>query len=111
MMLRPGQITAFGTNLAVEIPEYFEGQVRGRSGLAFKHQIVCPHSPGTIDSDYIGEIAVLLQNVGEDWYKIVRGDRIAQLVIAPVVRVELFPSEEFKETERGSKGFGSTGEA
>lgn len=97
------------TGLVMEIPRGFEGQIRPRSGLAFKHGITCLNTPGTIDADYRGEIMVLLINHGSQAFKIERGMRIAQMVIAPVMQVEIIKVSLANETERGSGGFGSTG--
>lgn len=97
------------TGLALAIPEGFEIQVRPRSGLAFKHGITVPNTPGTIDSDYRGELKVLLINHGVEPFAIQRGDRVAQLVLAPVVQAAWEEIEELDETARGAGGFGSTG--
>lgn len=105
----PGERSLVPTGFAVAIPEGFEGQVRPRSGLAARHGIGIVNAPGTIDSDYRGEIKVILINLGSEPFTISRGDRIAQLVIAPVLHVELEEVETLPETERGSGGFGSTG--
>lgn len=91
------------------IPDGFEGQVRPRSGLALKHGISMVNTPGTIDSDYRGEIGVIMINLGQDVVKLASGERIAQLVIMPVVRAELNLVEELDNTQRGEGGFGSTG--
>jgi len=97
------------TGLALEIPPGFEGQVRPRSGLAIKHGVTVVNAPGTIDSDYRGEVVVLLVNLSSETYTIVPGDRVAQLVIAPVTRCVLEEAEELDETGRGDGGFGHTG--
>jgi dUTP pyrophosphatase len=97
------------TGLAIELPEGFEAQVRPRSGLAAKQGLTCLNSPGTIDADYRGEVQVLLVNLSPERTVIRRGDRIAQLVVAPVVRAELTEVEVLSETARGAGGFGSTG--
>ncbi|MBK7861800.1 MAG: dUTP diphosphatase [Archangiaceae bacterium] len=107
--LAPMQRHAVATGLALEIPEGFEGQVRPRSGLALKAGLTCLNSPGTIDSDYRGEVKVLLINLSTELAKIRRGDRIAQLVIAPVSRATLVEVEGLRQSERGGGGFGSTG--
>ncbi len=107
--LAPGQRHAVATGLAVAIPHGFEIQVRPRSGLALKHGISVPNTPGTIDSDYRGEVKVILINHGTEEFSIVRGDRIAQLVLAPVTRASWLPVDELDETQRGEGGFGSTG--
>lgn len=97
------------TGFVLELPQGYEGQVRPRSGLAFKHGLTVLNSPGTIDADYRGEIMVLLVNLGSETFRVQRGDRIAQLVIAPVASVEVVAVEALAETERGQGGFGSTG--
>ncbi len=107
--LPPGGRHAVATGLAVAIPPGFEIQVRPRSGLALKHGISVPNTPGTIDSDYRGELKVILINHGGEAFAIRRGDRIAQLVLAPVTRASWLPVEELDETLRGQGGFGSTG--
>ncbi len=112
VVLEPGERAAVPTGLVLEIPAGFEGQVRPRSGLARKHGIGMVNAPGTIDGDYRGEVQVLLINLGLRAYTIAPGDRIAQLVIAPVTRVELEELDEGGElsaTERGTGGFGHTG--
>ena len=107
--LAPGARHAVATGLAVAIPPGFEIQVRPRSGLALKHGVTVPNTPGTIDSDYRGELKVIMINLGAEPFAIRRGDRIAQLVLAPVVRASWLPVEELDETVRGEGGFGSTG--
>ncbi len=97
------------TGLAIAIPHGFEGQVRPRSGLAIKHGVTVLNAPGTIDSDYRGEVKVILVNFGDSPFRIARGDRIAQLIVAPVTRVEIADVESLDETARGSGGFGSSG--
>jgi dUTP pyrophosphatase len=97
------------TGLVIALPEGFEAQVRPRSGLAAKHGVTVLNAPGTIDADYRGEIGVLLVNHGREPFAIARGERIAQLVIAPVARAELVPVAAVSDTARGSGGFGSTG--
>ena len=109
LTLEPGSRAAVATGLSMEIPLGFEGQVRPRSGLAFKRGLTVVNAPGTIDSDYRGEVKVLLINLGEAVVEIERGDRIAQLVIAPVVQVEIAVASSLEESERGAGGFGSTG--
>ena len=98
------------TGFVLELPPGYEGQVRPRSGLAFKHGLTVLNSPGTIDADYRGEITVLLVNLGSETFRVQRGDRIAQLVIAPAASVEVVAVEALAETERGQGGFGSTGQ-
>ncbi len=108
-VLVPGQIAAIPTGLRIELPEGYEGQVRPRSGLALHKGITMPNAPGTIDADYRGELKVILQNLGPEAVEIRPGDRIAQLVVAPVCRVQWQEQEELTPTQRGSGGFGSTG--
>jgi len=107
--LTPGARHAVATGLAMAIPHGFEIQVRPRSGLALKHGISIPNTPGTIDSDYRGELKVIVINHGAEPFDIRRGDRIAQLVLAPVTRAAWLPVDELDETLRGEGGFGSTG--
>ena len=104
-----GKRHAVATGLAIAIPAGYEIQVRPRSGLALKHGITVPNTPGTIDSDYRGELKVILINHGEDTFAIARGDRIAQLVVAPVTQGVWEEVEDLDDTDRGSGGFGSTG--
>ena len=107
--IAPGARHAVATGFALAIPQYYEIQVRPRSGLALKHGITVPNTPGTIDSDYRGELKVILINHGSEDFAIARGDRIAQLVLAPVTQAVWSEVEELDETDRGSGGFGSTG--
>jgi dUTP pyrophosphatase len=107
--IAPGARHAVATGLAMAIPPGFEIQVRPRSGLALKHGITVPNTPGTIDSDYRGELKVILINHGAEPFDIRRGDRVAQLVLAPVIQASWLPVEELDETARGEGGFGSTG--
>ena len=107
--LAPGARHAVATGLAMAIPAGFEIQVRPRSGLALKHGITVPNTPGTIDSDYRGELKVILINHGTEPFAIQRGDRVAQLVLAPVTRASWVEVQALDETARGSGGFGSTG--
>jgi dUTP pyrophosphatase len=109
LTLEPGARHAVATGFAIAIPEGYEVQVRPRSGLALKHGITCLNTPGTIDSDYRGEVKVILANLGADPFQIVRGERIAQLVPAPVQRAAFREVASLDETQRGSGGFGSTG--
>ncbi|HEX4181563.1 MAG TPA: dUTP diphosphatase [Caulobacteraceae bacterium] len=109
VVLRPGSRFAVPTGLAFALPDGFEGQVRPRSGLAARHGVTQVNTPGTIDADYRGEVKVILINLGEEDFTIRRGDRIAQLVIAPVTRAEWSEVETLDETVRGQGGFGSTG--
>ena len=107
--LAPGQRAMVPTGISVAIPAGFEGQVRARSGLAAKHGIALVNAPGTIDADYRGEIQAILINLGEGPFSIKRGDRIAQLVIAPVATCQWESVESLETTDRGQGGFGSTG--
>lgn len=107
--LAPAARHAVATGLAVAIPPGFEIQVRPRSGLALKHGITVPNTPGTIDSDYRGELKVILINHGAEAFEIRRGDRIAQLVLAPVTQLSWLKVDELDDTARGAGGFGSTG--
>jgi dUTP pyrophosphatase len=109
MVLAPGKHAMIPTGLTIALPPGYEAQVRPRSGLAAKHGITVLNSPGTVDADYRGEICVLLINHGEAVFPIKRGERIAQMVIAPVTRAELVPATSLSATDRGSGGFGSTG--
>ena len=109
VVLQPGGRHAVATGLALAVPDGFELQVRPRSGLALKHGISLPNTPGTIDSDYRGELKVILINLGDFPFEIRRGDRIAQLVLAPVVRATWLKVDDLDETKRGEGGFGSTG--
>ena len=107
--MAPGERMLVPTGLAISLPEGFEAQVRSRSGLALKYGMSVLNAPGTIDCDYRGEIGVILINHGREPFTIKRGDRIAQLVIAPVVVAELVEVECLEKSVRGSRGFGSTG--
>ncbi|HEY0445821.1 MAG TPA: dUTP diphosphatase [Allosphingosinicella sp.] len=109
LTLAPGGRHAVATGFAIAIPEGYEVQVRPRSGLALKHGITCLNTPGTIDSDYRGEVKVILANLGAEPFEIVRGERIAQLVPAAVLRARFDEVPELAETPRGAGGFGSTG--
>lgn len=110
LLLAPGKHAMVPTGLAIALPSGFEAQVRPRSGLAAKHGVTVLNSPGTIDADYRGEISVILVNHGEAPFAIRRGERIAQMVIAPVVQAKLVPVVNLSTTDRGSGGFGSTGQ-
>ncbi|MEG3165073.1 dUTP diphosphatase [Sphingomonas sp. PB2P19] len=109
LTLAPGARAAVATGFAIAIPEGHEVQVRPRSGLALKHGVTCLNTPGTIDSDYRGEVKIILVNLGQDAFEIARGDRIAQLVPAAVLRATLALVTELDDTARGADGFGSTG--
>jgi dUTP pyrophosphatase len=108
--LGPGQRHAVATGFAIAIPPGFEVQVRPRSGLALKHGITCLNSPGTIDEDYRGEVKVILANLGSEPFDVCRGERIAQLVPAPVLKAQFREVAELGKTDRGAGGFGSTGQ-
>lgn len=107
--LAPGARHPVATGLALAIPQGYEIQVRPRSGLALKHGVTVPNTPGTIDSDYRGELKVIMINHGAEPFPIARGDRVAQLVLAPVTQAAWDEVEELEETARGAGGFGSTG--
>jgi len=109
LIIRPGERVAVPTGLVLEIPDGHEGQVRPRSGLAIKAGLTIVNAPGTIDSDYRGELNVLMVNLGSSPVSINRGDRIAQLVVAPVTRASFIETEDLTASERGEGGFGSTG--
>ncbi|SHN57239.1 dUTP diphosphatase [Erythrobacter sanguineus] len=109
VVIAPGARHAVATGLALAIPQGYEIQVRPRSGLALKHGITVPNTPGTIDSDYRGELKVILINHGTEPFTIARGDRVAQLVLAPVVQAAWDEVAELDVTDRGAGGFGSTG--
>ncbi|WP_224825328.1 dUTP diphosphatase [Cognatishimia sp. MH4019] len=108
-MLQPGARLLIQTGLRVAIPAGFEVQIRPRSGLALKHGITLPNSPGTIDSDYRGPLGVIVMNAGQEAFTITHGMRIAQMVVAPVVQAKFELAEALQSTERGASGFGSTG--
>lgn len=109
LTIEPGERVLVPTGIAVAIPPGHEGQVRARSGLALRHGIAIPNAPGTIDADYRGELQVILVNLGREPFRVEHGDRIAQLVVAPVAMCELREVEVLPAAERGSGGFGSTG--
>lgn len=109
VVISPGQRALVPTGLILEIADGYEGQVRPRSGLALKNGISLVNSPGTIDSDYRGEVKVIMINLGDDHFMVNYGDRIAQLVIAPVIQAQIVEIDEISESERGDGGFGSTG--
>jgi dUTP pyrophosphatase len=109
LTLDPGARHAVATGFAIAIPPGYEVQVRPRSGIALKHGITCLNTPGTIDSDYRGEVKIILANLGADPFEVVRGERIAQLVPAPVLKANFRSVETLDETRRGAGGFGSTG--
>lgn len=110
LTLAPGQRHAVATGFAIAIPEGYEVQVRPRSGLALKHGITCLNTPGTIDHDYRGEVKVILANLGSEPFEVRRGERIAQLVPAPVLKADFVEVAALSETGRGAGGFGSTGQ-
>ena len=107
--LAPGARVLVPTGIAIELPPGFEAQVRPRSGLALRHGVTLLNSPGTIDADYRGEIQVLLINLGDQLYTVQRGDRVAQMIVAPVVRAELRQVDTLNDSHRGPGGFGHTG--
>ena len=107
--LTPGARALVPTGLALALPAGYEGQVRPRSGLAAKHGVTVLNTPGTIDADYRGEVKVILINLGEEAFTVERGERIAQLVVAPVTHAAFYPVADLEATERGADGFGSTG--
>ena len=109
LSLAPGERMAVPTGFAIEIPPGYEVQVRPRSGLALKHGVTCLNTPGTIDSDYRGEVKVILANLGQERFSVRRGERIAQLVPAPVVKARFDEVATLGDTGRGAGGFGSTG--
>ena len=109
LILAPGQRHAVATGFAIAIPEGYEVQVRPRSGLALRHGITCLNTPGTIDCDYRGEVKIILANLSDQDFHVTRGERIAQLVPAPVLRARFFETADLDQTERGIGGFGSTG--
>ena len=109
VVINPGKRAMIPTGLKIELPDGFEAQVRPRSGLAAKYGLIVLNTPGTIDADYRGEIKIIICNLGEDPFTVNNGDRIAQMVIAPVVQGEYVWAEELNESKRGSGGFGSTG--
>lgn len=109
IILKPGDRILIPTGLRMALPEGFEAQIRPRSGLAIKHGITMLNSPGTIDADYRGEVKVIAINHGQEEFVVNHGDRIAQIVIAPVVQLSIKEVSELDETERGEGGFGSTG--
>lgn len=108
-VIPPRSSVVIHTGVKIEIPYGYEGQLRGRSGLAFRHGVIALHSPGTIDSDYRGEIAILLHNTRNEPFRVQHGMRVGQLVIAKVEMCELVNADELDDTERGQNGFGSTG--
>lgn len=110
-LLQPGEITLFSTGFAVAIPSGFEIQVRPRSGLAIKHGITLINSPGTIDADYRGEVKIGVINLGKEPYCFKRGERVAQMILAPVIQAVFSVVDSLDETERGVGGFGHTGTA
>ena len=109
VVLQPGEWRLIPTGLSIALPEGFEAQIRPRSGLSVKYAITCVNAPGTVDADYRGEIKVNLINHGREPFTVTRGERIAQMVVAPVTRVAWEEVEDLDDTERGAGGFGSTG--
>ena len=109
VVIAPGHRASIPTGIAIALPRGVEGQVRPRSGLAARHGITVLNTPGTVDADYRGEIQVILVNFGDELFSVVRGARIAQLVIVPIVHAQLLETKTLDETTRGTGGFGSTG--
>ncbi len=109
IVIEPGARLLVATGIALELPEGFEAQVRPRSGLALQYGVTVLNAPGTIDCDYRGEVGVLLANFGSEPFEVIRGARIAQLVVSPVTRATFLPAEKLAATERGAGGYGSTG--
>jgi len=109
IMIEPGQHALIKTGFAMALPDNYEAQIRPRSGLALKHGITVLNAPGTIDADYRGEVGVILINHGNEAFTVQRGDRIAQMIIAPFVQARFEPVDSLNETERGTGGFGSSG--
>lgn len=109
VMLAPGQRALVATGLRIEIPDGYEVQIRPRSGLALKHGITLLNAPGTIDSDYRGPVGVIVLNAGQEMFKITHGERIAQMVVAPVVQARFVLADDLSQSQRGAGGFGSTG--
>lgn len=109
VVIPPGKWALISTGLRLEIPPGYEAQIRPRSGLAARHGVTCLNTPGTIDSDYRGVVQVILINHGTEPFVVQRGDRIAQLIVAPIVRARFETSESLSESQRGDKGFGHSG--
>jgi dUTP pyrophosphatase len=109
ILLEPGRRALVPTGIRLQLPAGYEGQVRSRSGLALEHGVVCLNSPGTIDADYRGEVRVILANLGDEPFVISDGDRIAQLIVAPVSHASFSRAASLGDTQRGAGGFGSTG--
>jgi len=107
--LKPGETKLILTGMSIEVPVGYEAQIRPRSGLAIKHSIGILNSPGTIDADYRGEVCIILANFGKEVFSVKRGERIAQMIIAPVAKVDIVTVAELSETARGAGGFGHTG--
>ncbi|MDP8221898.1 MAG: dUTP diphosphatase [Candidatus Lernaella stagnicola] len=110
LILAPGERTLVPTGLIVAIPPGYEAQIRMRSGLALRHGLVLPNAPGTIDSDYRGEIKIIVANLGTESFTLRRGERLAQMVVAPVVQLEWEETDDLPGTDRGTGGFGHTGQ-
>ena len=109
ILIKPGEISIIPTGISLSIPKGFEMQIRPRSGLASKHKITVLNTPGTIDSDYRGEIKVILINLGKEIFKVENGLRIAQMVLSPIIIAEFIEVDKLDDTKRGQGGFGSTG--
>ncbi len=108
-VIAPGQRRLIPTGLMIALPADHELQIRPRSGLALRHGVMLPNSPGTIDEDYRGEVQIIVMNLGEEAFTVTRGMRIAQAVVTPVVRGQWIDAEKLDDTDRGARGFGSTG--
>jgi len=111
LTIAPGGRALVHTGLIMALPPAYEAQVRPRSGLALKNGVTVLNTPGTIDSGYRGEVGVILINFGDEWFRVNKGDKIAQIVVAPVLQAEIVETDEIDETDRGEGGFGSTGKA
>lgn len=109
IVLQPGDRRVIPTGLKIALPSGYEAQIRARSGLALKHGIILPNGPGTIDADYRGELGVIVMNAGQEPFTVTRGMRIAQMIVAPVLRARWQEAETLPETVRGAGGYGSTG--
>jgi dUTP pyrophosphatase len=109
LVIAPGELQAIPTGFMIVVPLGFEAQIRPRSGLAFKHKITVLNTPGTVDSDFRNECLVLLFNAGKEPFRVTRGMRIAQMIVAPVTQVAMVETDEVEDTTRGAGGFGSTG--
>lgn len=109
LVIEPGQTGLVPTGIMIAVPEGYEAQIRPRSGLALNHGVIVPNSPGTVDPDYRGEVKIILHNLGSDAFRVTRGMRIAQMVIAPAVQANIKVVDKLPETQRGEGGFGHSG--